>query len=109
MGREPLARKFVPSGFREAEGAGTLFEQRRLVDEWSRLEETWVIVRGSEARRFEFRVWLYSAAELRRMLTDVGFDQVQIFGHLDGRPYDSDASRLVAVARKPETPTRTDP
>jgi hypothetical protein len=52
--------------------------------------------------RGEFTVshWLYSAAELRRELLDAGFQKVGLFGGLDGSPYDHNARRLVALARR---------
>jgi hypothetical protein len=58
-------------------------------------------VQGAAAERFSFRVWIYSGSELRQMLQSAGFESVELYGALDGRAYDLDAQRLVAVATKP--------
>ena len=34
------------------------------------------------------------------MMLDAGFTRVDLYGNLDGEPYDVEARRLVAVARK---------
>jgi SAM-dependent methyltransferase len=46
----------------------------------------------------EFR--LYSAHELHRMLRPERWSAVELFGGLDGRPFELDSSRLVLVATK---------
>ena len=55
--------------------------------------------RQSEELRFRYR--LYSADELAGLLSECGFVSVEVFGGLDGRPYDSEARRLVVVGRRP--------
>ena len=56
---------------------------------------------GERARRFEFLQNLYSGQELADMLDRAGFADVQIFGSLDGAPYDASATRLIARAVAP--------
>jgi hypothetical protein len=51
-----------------------------------------------DVTRVETRV--YSGAELREVMLQAGFAEVEILGGLDGRPYDREAARLVAVGRK---------
>jgi hypothetical protein len=48
--------------------------------------------------RWEFSHWVYSAAELSCMLKEVGFSSVDIYGSLEGAPYNSESTRLIAVA-----------
>jgi hypothetical protein len=43
---------------------------------------------------------IYDGAGLRSLLLDVGFDSVDLYGGLGGKPYDTEARRLAAVARK---------
>jgi SAM-dependent methyltransferase len=99
LGKEPLARKFIATDMQELDGVGTVFQHRRVKDVWSHLESEWVIIQCSTAQRLAFSVWIYSGAELQQMLEVAGFDDVRLFGHLDGSPYDVDARRLIAVAR----------
>lgn len=100
MGKEIIARKFTETDASEQEGAGIVIQRRRLLDDWSRIETDWILVRDGTARHFSLRVWLYSGAELKQMLQRAGFQKVKLYGNLDGDPYDSEARRLVAVAWK---------
>ena len=43
---------------------------------------------------------LYSGAELGGLLVRAGFARVELYGGLDGRPYDNEAEVLVAIGRK---------
>ena len=48
----------------------------------------------------EASVWIYSAAEMADLLTACGFQIINAYGDVEGRPYDHTARRLVVVARK---------
>lgn len=101
IGKEYLARVFQPV-VETVLGDGTVFLQRHEVyDDWSRIRNQWLLLRGDEiVRTFRFHHTVYSAQELKDCLGEAGFARVEVFGHLDGRPYDHIAQRLVAVARK---------
>jgi SAM-dependent methyltransferase len=101
LGKEPLAHRFLATDFKELEDGRLLVQHREIIDDWTRLRATWLVVQGAAAERFSFRVWIYSGSELRQMLQSAGFESVEIYGALDGRAYDLDAQRLVAVATKP--------
>jgi len=57
-------------------------------------------VKDGRARSFTFEHTVYSGRELKDRLVSCGFRQVQLFGDQQGLPYDLDATRLIAVARK---------
>jgi hypothetical protein len=57
-------------------------------------------LKGGRARSFSFEHTIYSGRELKDRLLSCGFGQVQLFGDLQGSPYNLEATRLVAVARK---------
>lgn len=99
MGKEVLARIFRERDWQEHDGA-LFLEERRLHEDWSRIETRWIIVRDGEREEFTLSLRLYSGTELRALLEEVGFDRVELFGNLDGEPYDQDARRLVALAEK---------
>ncbi len=63
------------------------------------MEAEWLFIRDDEARRFRFRHWLYSGAELRALLAQAGFSSVELYGDFTGAEYGPDAKRLIAVAR----------
>jgi hypothetical protein len=98
-GKETLARIFQPRGWYEKSGY-TVLEDRKLTSDWSGIQNRWIIIKGSRRKEFRFTLRLYSAIELKRLLTDAGFREVDVFGSLDGSPYDHTAQRLVAVACK---------
>ena len=64
------------------------------------MRNEWTVVRDGRARTFEFLLRIYSGQELKRLLEAAGFGVVRLHGALDGRPYDIEAERLVAVARR---------
>jgi len=99
MGKEVLARIFRERDWFEQDGA-LFLEERRLLEGWSRIETRWIIVRDGEQEEFTLKLRLYSGAELRALLREIGFRRVELFGNLDGEPYDQNARRLVALAEK---------
>lgn len=99
MGKEILARVFQPRTWEEQDGV-LLAAERHVERDWSWMKVREIYMDGTrrEERTFEHR--LYSAAELKGLLLNVGFAEVRVFGSMDGVPYDQHARRLVAVARK---------
>jgi hypothetical protein len=57
-------------------------------------------VKDGKQRRFTFRLRVYAATELVRMLEGVGFVDVEVFGDLQGGELTRE-SRLVVRARRP--------
>jgi SAM-dependent methyltransferase len=98
-GKEWLAREFRPRDWREEAGAFTL-EERKVAPGWTGLENRWVIITGGKVREFRFYLRVYSSGELRDLLRRAGFAKVDVYGDLDGSPYDNTSRWLVAVARK---------
>lgn len=98
-GKEVLARIFAASAVRDIPG-GMIVHRRRVLNDWSRMENEWVHVQEGAVRSFRFGHWIYSGRELRQMLSDAGFSDIRIFGNLDGAPYGPEATRLVAVSTK---------
>jgi hypothetical protein len=70
-----------------------------VTDDWTRVENQAILIRDGRVREFQLRLTVYSGLELRDKLLQAGFATVELHGGLDGRPYDLDAARLVAVAR----------
>lgn len=60
----------------------------------------WTFVGGGEPRDFVLEIRVYSGAGLREVMLQAGFAEVELLGGLDGKPYDREAARLVAVGRK---------
>jgi len=100
LGLEVESRHLVPRERREIAGLVVEEERRITNDAWFEKKRR---ITGPSGQAAEFAVShrLYSAESLHRLLAECGFRDVRLFGGLDGRPYDAQASRLVAVARRP--------
>jgi SAM-dependent methyltransferase len=101
LGKEILARMLQDSSVSTLPDGTTLFEQRKIIDDWSRVVTDWNIIRKGKARKFTIRLNLYSGQELREKLELAGFSNVKLMGTIDRAPYDSQAKRLIALAWKP--------
>jgi SAM-dependent methyltransferase len=99
-GKEIIARIFEATGSRELQDDSLIVQRRRVVDDWSHMENEWLLLRNGSITTLRLRHWLYSGRELREMLEAAGFPSVTLCGDLDGAPYDQEAKRLLAVARK---------
>ena len=100
MSKEWLAREFTPTTCEELTDGRLLFRRHEVLADWSRVRNRWTLIQGGRAETFSFQHAVYSGLELKDRLLGVGFRAVQLFGGLDGRPYDLNATRIVVVARK---------
>jgi SAM-dependent methyltransferase len=119
LGKEILARDFVESEWFRRAGFFVLTEYK-ILDSWGAIKNTWRLIPdpahpvnmtgGSEAsgqcpakgriieKTFIHRV--YAASELRALLKEAGFAQVEVYGDWDERPYDFRAIKLIVLGRK---------
>jgi SAM-dependent methyltransferase len=100
MGKEPLARMFQPT--RSTQGAdGTLLIYRNEIGEdWTRIRNEWILVKGDRAMTFRFQARLFSGQEIKDLLRKAGFEEVTVYGDFDGNEYGINAHCLIAVGRK---------
>lgn len=98
MGREILARIFQPSRVEELEDGTLVISRLRVRDSWRWIDGTWTFIKDGEVKDLSWGHRIYAGSELERELRDAGFADVKLFGGFDGRPYDHEAKRLVAVA-----------
>lgn len=99
-GKETLARDFRTRDWVERQGA-LLLEEREIIEGWSRVRTRWVVIREGKWKEFTLTLRLYSGAELKGLLEEVGFQGVRLYGDFAGGSYGPDARRLFAVAVKP--------
>jgi SAM-dependent methyltransferase len=99
VGKEIIARVFRERDWREEEGVIWL-EQRSISQDWTWMDNRWILLRGDKRDEFRVSHRIYSAAELTGLLKDCGFKKIQIHGNLVGAPYDHLAERLVVIAHK---------
>ncbi len=100
-GKEALAERLPLDRQPTVEVDGSmLIERVNVVDDWSRAQVEWLLLRDDTVQRFHFEHTLYSGRELRELMNWAGLSDVQLYGGMDGRPYGPGAERLVAVGRR---------
>ena len=102
MGKEVLARIFQHRDWvwLDEEKGVIVLEERTLSQGWGWIENTWILLHGSERKTYSVSHRLYAGTELASLLRQAGFTSVALFGGLEGVPYDQNARRLVAVAER---------
>ncbi|MFO8006501.1 MAG: class I SAM-dependent methyltransferase [Candidatus Brocadiia bacterium] len=100
MGKECLARIFQPTTSEALADGSKLVQRHEVFDDWTRIRNEWLLIRGERVKSFKFHHTIYSGQELRDRMEGAGFAQVDLYGSLEGDQYGLDAQRLVAVGRK---------
>ena len=98
-GKETLARIFRERDWREENGM-LILEERNVSDNWSWMENRWIIIKDNRRTDLKLSHRIYSAAELKSLLIGCGFSDTDVYGSLAGDDYDQNAKRMVIVARK---------
>ena len=97
-GKEATAANFEERTWLERDGRIILLEYEAEAA-WTRLRNRWLFRDNDGSwHEYEFSYRLFSAEELGLLLEKAGFETIEFFGALDGRPYDQNAERLVALA-----------
>jgi SAM-dependent methyltransferase len=99
-GKEWLAKIFQATTSVSLPDGTVLVERHEIIDDWSRVRNEWILIKGNRARRYKFHHTIYSAQELKSLLIQTGFADVKLYGDFAGKAYGRDSTRLVAVARK---------
>ncbi len=99
MSKEVLARIFQPRDWHERDGR-IFLRETEVTQDWSWIKNRWILFEDGQQKEFTFGHRVYSAVELTGLLRRCGFADVEVFGNLEGAPYDHEAQRLVTVAVK---------
>jgi SAM-dependent methyltransferase len=100
FGKEPLAMKYQAIHSTQFADGVLFIERNEICEDWTRCRNEWILVKGAAARRFNFQTRLYSGQEMKDMFRRAGFEEVAVFGDLDGNEYGVNANRLIAIGRK---------
>ena len=99
MGKETLASIFHPVTDEETDEGVLLIQRHRIAAGWNRIENDWMLIDNDNLLgRWKFSHWVYCATELKNMLLDAGFSTVEVYGDLEGAPYNSESGRLIALS-----------
>ncbi|MBN1551870.1 class I SAM-dependent methyltransferase [bacterium] len=104
IGKEILARIFRSRDWIE-EQEQIFLEERRIAEDWSWIENRWIVIKGNVRKEYTLSHRIYSAVELKGLLAICGFVDIEVFGSFQSEPYDDKAKRLVVIARKPSDHT----
>ena len=99
QGKEIIAKIFQQKEW-QVIPEGYLLIERSIENDWSWINNRWILVKLNTRKEYKVCHWLYSAVELKEILLQTGFSSVDIYGGLDGSLYDQNAKRLVVVAKK---------
>ncbi len=75
-------------------------EKSKIIDNWRKVENTWIKVEDGETVKYTWEQRLYAASELGQMLEELGFSGIEFYGSIEGDDFDDKAERLIVVARK---------
>ena len=98
-GKEIAARNGHEPKVVDVDG-GTLLVRGTVLDDWTRFRDDFLLVRDGRVHTAVIEHALYSAAELKAMLREAGFVNVDCFGGFNGEPFDNHARRLIVRGRR---------
>jgi SAM-dependent methyltransferase len=100
-GKETLAKIFTERRWNEnkEDGVIVLYEMK-VSQNWSWMENRWIMLKGNKRIENKLSHRLYAGSEIAALVRDCGFTRVDVYGDLEGNPYDHTARQLVAVGYK---------
>lgn len=99
LGKEVIAARFKPRELLEYDGYSVLVENN-ISDNWSWLQCKWKVIKDNQIQELGYAHRLYAATEIKQLLEQTGFRNVQFYGDLTGNPYDHTARAMLAIAQK---------
>lgn len=99
-GKEIHAMQYSETVSHELPNGDLVIQRNKVKNDWRVCDSKWIYVKDGISYTYDLFLNLYSGDELSNILENSGFSQVEIFGNLDGAPYDDKAERLVVVAKK---------
>ena len=76
--------------------------KERYIAEESCVDSEYIFERKGEIDSRKAKHWIYTAAEIRRMLERAGFEVLNCFGSVTGEPFKLGARELFVVCQKPK-------
>jgi len=100
------AAEVVLPRFREREwvqvGDIMFLEHNEYSPELSCVETTFTFIQNGKAETRRGRQFLYTAAEIRRLLEEAGFKMIALYGGMEGQPFKiGNADMLYVVSKRP--------
>lgn len=99
MAAESVLPKFEAETSHQIEDIHVTIKEQYLADE-SCVESEYVFERNGKVESRFARHWIYTAAEIRRMLEHAGFAIENVYGSLKSEPYLLGSQELIVVVRR---------
>lgn len=100
-GKETLSKIFIERSWNENKDEGVIvLYERKVSQNWSWMENRWIMLKGNKRIENKLSHRLYAGSEIAALLRDCGFNRVDVYGDLEGNPYDHTARQLVTVGYK---------
>lgn len=98
-GKENFAYNFDAQSWGRIEES-IILTQRVANDDFSKITNSWVVIKDGSEKTYTFTHWIYSAQELKVMLHEVGFNDINIYGDWAGGAYVPQSKRMIVIATK---------
>jgi SAM-dependent methyltransferase len=102
-------KSFLLSHFRghsdDMIGGVRIVHDARFDPHTSRTHDTWTMTRAGKTTRREISIRMYNGTEMRELLREAGFRDIQLFGFGRSKPlgrFTRHSQRLLAVGRRPK-------
>jgi ubiquinone/menaquinone biosynthesis C-methylase UbiE len=80
FGKERIAKILQPTTSTRSPDGTLMIQLHEIFDDWTRIRNEWILIKGNRVRRFKFHHTLYSGQELRDLLRQAGFAEVKLYG-----------------------------
>jgi SAM-dependent methyltransferase len=101
MAAESLLPDFEEQTSHEVADISVTIKERYIAEE-SCVDSEYIFERNGASETRKAKHWIYTVAEIGRMLERAGFEVLEIFGSLKFEPYKLGSSDLIMIAQKPD-------
>jgi ubiquinone/menaquinone biosynthesis C-methylase UbiE len=103
MAAESIIPKFEAEASHQIEDILLIIKEQYLAEE-SCIDTEYVFERNGDVESRKAKHWIYTVAEIRRMLERAGFQVLNVYGSLKFEPYVLGSEELLVIARRMSEP-----
>jgi SAM-dependent methyltransferase len=107
MAAESILTKFEAEAFHQIEDIRLIIREQYLAEE-SCIDTEYVFERNGEVESRKAKHWIYTVAEIRRMLERAGFEVLSVYGSLKFEPYALGSEEVFVIAEHARTGSGSD-
>lgn len=102
MAAESLLPEFEEQTSHEVADISLTIKERYIAEE-SCVDSEYIFERNGTSETRKAKHWIYTVAEIKRMLQRAGFDVIEMFGSLKFEPYTLGSNDLIVIAQRGST------